>query len=91
MISEIIESLIILWAGKDSSYPTEETTNQNIKLLRNEPWFQRLFSEHTKLFLENRDLRYIIGAAKVQTIIDNPKKKQRFEEDLIHLINLIRK
>lgn len=90
MISEILESLFILWAGKDS-YPSDEKTNQNLKLLRKEEWFQRLFSEHTELFLDNKELRYIIGAVKLDKVLINPKRKQRFEDDLIHLINIIRK
>ncbi|APH03387.1 hypothetical protein [Bacillus weihaiensis] len=90
MLSEILQTLITLWGGKDS-HPTEETTNQNLKILRNEQWFKPLFSEHTELFVKNRELRYFIGATKPQEIISNPKKKQRFEEDLKHLINLIEK
>jgi len=91
VLSEILESLIILWGGKNNQTPTEEEINQNLKLLRNEQWFQGLFSEHIELFLENKKLRYFIGLVKVQTILDNPKKKQRFEEDLIHLIKNIKK
>ncbi|MDF9763772.1 hypothetical protein OKW24_005668 [Peribacillus simplex] len=90
MLSEILQNLITLWGGKDS-YPTEEKINQNLKLLRNEQWFHPLFSEHIELFLENKDLRFFIGAAKLHIILSNPKKKLRFEEDLIHFINLIRK
>lgn len=90
MLSEILQSLVVLWGGKDS-YPTEEKTNLNLKLLRSKQWFQPLFSENTELFSRNKELRYFIGAAKLQTVLDNPKKKQRFEEDLIHLIKIIRK
>ena len=49
MISEILQVLVTLWAGKDS-YPTEEKTNHNLKLLRNEQWFKSLFSEHPNFF-----------------------------------------
>ncbi|CAI9395098.1 hypothetical protein ACTNDN_15240 [Niallia sp. HCP3S3_B10] len=92
MLSEIVETLIILWAGKDISYyPTEEQKNQNLKLLRNEQWFKDLFSEHTELFLKNKKLRHFIGAVNPQIILANPKKKKRFEEDLIYLIKIIEK
>ncbi|MGA5688155.1 hypothetical protein [Cytobacillus pseudoceanisediminis] len=90
MLSEVLQTLLTLWAGKDS-FPTEEKINQNLKLLRTEQWFHPLFSEHTELFLENKDLRFLIGAAQLDKILNNSKRKQRFEEDLIHLINLIRK
>lgn len=90
MLSEIIENLLILLGGKNSQV-TEAKTNKNLKILRNEQWFQSLFSENMELFMHNRELRYVIGAAKLQTVLDNPKKKQRFEEDLTHLINLIEK
>ncbi|MFH7467826.1 hypothetical protein [Pseudomonas syringae group genomosp. 7] len=50
MLSEILESLLIIWAGKDNHLPTEEEMNRNLKLLRNEQWFQGLFSEHMELF-----------------------------------------
>lgn len=90
MLSEIVQTLLTLWGGKDR-HPTEETTNQHLKILRNEQWFQPLFSEHTELFLKNKELRYFIGATNPQEIISNEKKKLRFEEDLTHLITLIRK
>ncbi|SDN93058.1 hypothetical protein [Bacillus sp. OK048] len=86
MLSEMIESLLILLGGKDSQV-TEEKTNQNLKLLRNEQWFRELFSKHTSLFLENREIRYVIGAVNLEKVLNSEKDKKKFQEVISILID----
>ncbi|KGR82033.1 hypothetical protein [Lysinibacillus odysseyi] len=86
MLSEIVQTLITLWGGKDT-YPTEEKINRNIKQLRDEEWFQKLFSQHKDLFLENKEIRYVIGAVNLDKVLRSEKDKRKFQEVLSTLIN----
>jgi hypothetical protein len=68
------------------SFPTEEKINENLKRLRKEEWFQELFSEHTKSFLENKEVRRSVGLAKLDKILNNRKSQKNFQETLLILL-----
>ena len=68
------------------SFPTEEKINENLKQLRKEQWFQELFSEHMKSFLENREVRLSVGLAKLDKILNNGKSQTDFQEKLLFLL-----
>ncbi|MFC5734306.1 hypothetical protein [Cytobacillus gottheilii] len=88
MLGDILQTLLTLWGSKDA-FPTEEKQDQHLRVLRNEEWFQPLFSEHMELFLSNKDLRFFIGVSDVESILADSKKKKRFEEDLRYLVRNI--
>jgi hypothetical protein len=54
--------------------------------LRKEQWFQELFSEHTKSFLENKEVRLSVGLAKLDKILNNGKSQKGFQETLLILL-----
>lgn len=86
MLSDILQTFITLWGGKNA-YPTEEKINQNLKQLRYEAWFQDLFSNHTGLFMKNKEIRYVIGAVDLDKVLKNEKDKSKFHEVLSILID----
>ncbi|KFM99534.1 hypothetical protein D0U04_04115 [Bacillus clarus] len=83
-----LEILLNLIAQVEASkqMPTEAQINENLKRLRNEEWFQSLFAQYMRLFLENRDIRFIVGSAKLDQILHSAKKQRNFEETLLHLL-----
>ncbi|PEB48531.1 hypothetical protein CON65_16235 [Bacillus pseudomycoides] len=82
---EILGNLITQLEAAER-FPTEEKINENLKRLRNEQWFRPLFSEHTQLFLEHRDIRLIVGFAKLDKILNNERKQKDFQETLLYLL-----
>ena len=74
--------------GSLHQYPTEEKISDNIKRLRNEQWFKPMFAEHMTLFLENYDIRLVIGVAKLDIILANEKKRKDFADTLAYLITI---
>ncbi|MBP0726997.1 hypothetical protein J5Y03_17705 [Bacillus sp. RG28] len=84
-IFEFLGDLVTVISGS-KSFPTEEKINENLKQLRKEQWFQELFSEHTKSFLENKQVRLTVGLAKLDKILNNGKRKKDFQETLLILL-----
>lgn len=82
---EILGNLITQLEAAER-FPTEEKINGNLKRLRNEHWFQPLFAKYMQLFLENRDIRLVVGFAKLDKILNNEKKQKNFQETLLYLL-----
>ncbi|PFK45855.1 hypothetical protein COI93_07775 [Bacillus cereus] len=91
MLDNFLEGLVTILNGiplGTDQYPTEEKISDNIKRLRNEQWFKPMFAEHMTLFLENYDIRLVIGVAKLDIILANEKKRKDFADTLAYLITI---
>ncbi|YCA45738.1 hypothetical protein M1E11_11340 [Bacillus sp. JZ8] len=76
------------WSRKPLT--TEEKINENIKKLRNVPWFQSLFASHMDIFIMNDYVRFSIGLQNVENLLKNERKQKIFKEDLVHTLQKIR-
>jgi hypothetical protein len=77
-----------IWSRKPLT--TEEIINENIKKLRNVPWFQSLFASYMDIFTTNCYVRFSIGLQNVENLLKSERKQKMFEEDLVHTLQKIR-
>lgn len=77
-----------IWSRKPLT--TEEKINENIKKLRNVPWFQSLFASYVDIFTTNRYVRFSISLQNVENLLKSERKQKMFKEDLVHTLQKIR-
>ena len=69
---------LIFWISLYLSTPTEEKKDTNLKILRKQPWFQPVYAKYMNEFMNDWQVRDVLGTTNIKKILTNERARMRF-------------